>query len=181
MKKIGIIFMIFILIIFLSGCISTPELNQTYNSSGISFDYPSNWEKIQESRNGTILNGVNYQDLGSIINNDKKITVVIGKETISDTPTITILNVKNIVKQNIQNTKNVTYVSENNSTINNNQVYELVANVKDDHTGTVSKNLIVITGKQKKTAYFINFKTDPETFDKNANLFHEMVSTINVD
>lgn len=180
MKKIGIGLTILVLVIFISGCTSTPSLNQTFNSSGISFNYPSNWDKT-DSGTETIFNGVKFQDLGSILSNDKKITVVVGKENLSDTPNITLQNVKNIVKQNIQNNQNVTYISENNSTVNNNQVFELVANVKDNKTGYVSKNLLVITGKQKQSAYFIGFATDPETFDKNVNLFNEMVSMIQLN
>lgn len=180
MKKIGIGLTILVFVIFISGCTSTPSLNQTFNGAGISFNFPSNWEKTQESGNGTILDGVQFQNLGTILSNDKKITVVVGKETLSDTPTITLLNVKNIVKQDVKNNHNITYVSENNSTVNNNLVYEVVAIAKDNQTGYVSKNLLVITGKQQQTAYFIVFTTDPETFDKNVNLFNEMVSTIKI-
>lgn len=180
MKKIGIGLMILVLVIFISGCTSTPSLNQTFNSSGISFNFPSNWDK-KDSGNGTLLNGVKFQDLGSILSNDKKITVVVGKENLSDTPNITLVNVKDIIKQNIQNNHNITYLSENNSTVNNNQVYELVASAKNNKTGSVSKNLLVITGKQQQSAYFVEFSTDPETFDKNIKLFNEMVSTIQIN
>ena len=79
---------------------------------------------------------------------------------------ITIEDMKTVTKNNFINGSSAQIISDNRTTVRGLNVYELVFTIKDPNTNQDQKSLQVITGKDGKTVYYMQFIADNKTFDR---------------
>jgi hypothetical protein len=93
---------------------------------------------------------------------------------------ITIADLKTLTKNNILNGSSAQLLSDNRTTVRGLNVYELTFNIKDPNTNQDQKSLQVITGKDGKAVYYLQFIADNKTFDDNKDLINQIIGTIKI-
>ncbi len=93
---------------------------------------------------------------------------------------ITIEEMKTVTKNNFMNGSSAQILSDNRTTVRGLNVYELIFTIKDPNTNQDQKSLQVITGKDGKTVYYLQFIADNKTFEDNIDLINQIIGTIKI-
>ncbi|MGZ7109459.1 MAG: hypothetical protein ACXVHW_10850, partial [Methanobacterium sp.] len=115
MKRWAPIIIILLIVIFISGCVQP----QIYNSNGISFQYPGDWNNDYKS------------NVQNSFGNSATVLVSLGKENNGvvvckmNTPQVNLNDLNSIFKSNMQY-NGYKFISENNMTVDGNDVQEII-------------------------------------------------------
>jgi PsbP-like protein len=170
---------ILVLVVFASGCTSNSmDLSQTFSNGGISFNYPSDMNHTNSS--SVVSSGSSVADLGTLASSNG-LTIAVSKADLSSSPGVTILQLKDLTKENIKNgSSSAQVLSDNITTVNGVKVYELLMTLKDPSSNSDMKYLTAITGKEGQAVYYVQFIADPSTFDSNKELINNIINTIRI-
>jgi hypothetical protein len=174
-----------ILLVALGGFLSPDKTNNTANLSGnftggnLTFNYPAGW--TNSSTGGEIVSGgSSLVKLGTLVSADGLTLHVSTADLSSLGDNITIEEMKTVTKKNFLNGSSAQIISDNRTTVRGLNVYELVFTVKDPNTNQDQKTLQVITGKDGKTVYYMQFIADNKTFEDNIDLINQIIGTIKI-
>ncbi len=168
-----------ILVVLVSGCTSSSQnLNKTFSSQGISFNYPSDWN----NGNFTGEDAVNVTSLTrlGVLDSPSGLILAVSKVDLSLLAgNMSVESFKNSSKASIAN-ESAQILSDNQTNVNGVNVYAFVYTKNNTSTNKSEKTMIVVTGKDGQTAYYMQFSGDPQTFDENLALMNQIIATIKI-
>jgi len=183
---------IVICVVFLSGCITSPDVNQNsqdldqiFSQNGLTFNYPNDWFNV--TNDSVKANGYSPYVMG-VFNSPNNVNLQVAQHNLSSSANITIEGLKDSTLEGIKNNTNnsAKLISDSKTTINGNVIYEITYTEKnlgfflfiipfvDEY-----KSLLVITGKDRQV-YVMHFHAQTSTFDKNREIIDKIVGTIKI-
>jgi len=168
-------------VVGISGCTAFAKQNNTYSDNGISFNYPSSWEKENSSslESGEIVGVLdpNATSSGKANTYEEASTVLrIGTKSLSQGDTIASYY-NNLVKQG-QNYQDYKLVSNREFTLNGQPAYEIVYTCKQEG-GADAKCREVLLERNGKV-YDIVSMALVNDFDNNAANFDMIINSFKV-
>jgi len=154
---------IVICVVFLSGCITSPDVNQNsqdldqiFSQNGLTFNYPNDWFNV--TNDSVKANGYSPYVMG-VFNSPNNVNLQVAQHNLSSSANITIKGLKDSTLEGIKNNTNnsAKLISDSKTTINGNVIYEITYTEKnlgfflfiipfvDEY-----KSLLVITGKDRQ-------------------------------
>lgn len=181
---------IVICVVFLSGCIISPDVNQDldqiFSQNGLTFNYPNDWFNV--TNDSVKANGYSPNVMG-VFNSPNNVNLQVSQYNLSSSVNITIEGLKDSTLEGIKNNTNnnsAKLISDSKTTINGNVIYEITYTEKnlgfflfiipfvDEY-----KSLLVISGKDRQV-YVMHFHAQTSTFDKNREIIDKIVGTIKI-
>lgn len=152
---------------------NTPALTQTFSESGLTFNYPSDWENssVKYIDSSTSI----VQSLGTLKSPDG-LLLDVSKQDMTET----VEAAKEGTKANIKTIPSAQITSETTKTVNGLKIYEMIVTYTDTSTNQEAKSLYVITGKDGQVAYYLQFIDDPSNFSSDQALMNSIVNTIKI-
>nr|WP_319372840.1 PsbP-related protein [uncultured Methanobacterium sp.] len=154
---------IVICVVFLSGCITSQDVNQNsqdldqiFSQNGLTFNYPNDWFNVTNDSNE--VNGHSPYVIG-VFNSPNNVNLQVSQYNLSSSTNATIEGLKDSTLEGIKNNINYNsaeFISDSKTTINGNVIYEItyteknlgaflfIFSVVDEY-----KSLLVITGKDR--------------------------------
>jgi len=174
MKKYGLLILaILAVVVFASGCTSSGQ--NTYNSNGISFNYPGSWKEISATNVDSVA-GVG--DPNSFDNSTKMENTVVVIQKI-EMPSGYTLNqvVDTIITQFASQDPNFQKISENTITVNGATAYEVVYKMGSNGVQKQEKAVFL---EQNGNLYDISCSALPNDFDSQQANFDMVINSFKV-
>lgn len=177
---VGVCLLGLIIVIAIVGIFSPDQnLNSNFSNGGITFNYPNDWKNATSSET-IVSGGSSLVDLGTLANSNGLTLHISNGNLSSYGTTATIAKMKDITKQGIVNGTSAQVLSDNMTSINGVNVYEISFTLKDPKSNQDQKSLYVVTGKDRQTVYYMQFIADTSTFDQNQDLINRIIGTIKI-
>jgi hypothetical protein len=184
---------IVICVVFLSGCITSQDVNQNsqvldqiFSHNGLTFNYPNDWFDVTNDSNE--VNGYSPYVIG-VFNSPNNVNLQVSQYNLSSSANITIEGLKDSTLEGIKNNINYNsakFISDSKTTINGNVIYEITYTEKNPGVFLFIfpvvdeyKSLLVITGKDKRV-YTMHFHAQTSTFDKNREIIDKIIGTVKI-
>ena len=169
-----------LMVVFVSGCTSTSQnLNQTFSSQGISFNYPSDWTTGNFSAEDLPNNVTGLVRLGLLQSPDGMGMGISKVNLTAFSGNTTVAALKDLSKSSIIN-ESAQVLSDNQTNINGVNVYAIVYTKNNTSTNKSEKTMQVVTGVDGQTAYLMQFTADPQTFDQDLQLINQIIATVKI-
>lgn len=151
---------------------STTALTQTFSKSGITFNYPSDWE----STDAKYATSGDSQELGAL-RGSSDFGVIVNKQDMTATVKEAYENTKNSLKTATEISPQL--LSESQITVNGITAYEMIYTYKGDNSKEF-KSMYVIIGKDGQVVYYLQFIDSLSSFDSNKKVMDDIVNTIKI-
>lgn len=174
-RYIFLVLAILAVVVFASGC--TTSTSQTYNESGVSFDYPMGWTKLSASQMSTEVEGAApmvaaVADEDSISNNTYQTLVAVQKTNSTGTLDEGVSASKSALES-----EGAVVVSESNLTVDGSTAREFTYTMK---IGSVDKKESIIIFEKNNYIYAITLSAKASDFDSQKENFDMIIKSFKV-
>lgn len=175
--KIAGLITVFVLVVAISGCTSSNQVqNKTFSNGGITLQYPGTWSD-NVSFNYTQAPSSDWTALGTI--GDNTISVALTSMNLSNSTLFSSTPIESLARLAYSTSKTAQSLSFNTSTnANNITFYELIYTNADPVTNITYKSYQLYFGKQGQIIYTIIFKTKETDFQNNYQQMKGIQSSI---
>ena len=154
----------------------TTSLGETFQSGGLTFNYPDDWQYTQPSED-TNSNDPRIQELGTLYNSD--ISLYVSGADLSDG--VSVEAAKEATKENIEEVASAEILGDDERTVDGVTVYEITTALKDQETGTEYKSLYIVTGIDNQVVYFMEFIAEADEFENYKDVMDSIIGTIRIE
>lgn len=152
---------------------NTISLSKTFSKSGITFNYPSDWE-TKKTKSSTD----NTQNIGVLVS-PSDFGVFVDKE---DIPAgVTVKEAYENTKKNFKkDPSTLEFIGESQKTINGIKAYEMIFTL-DAGEDKINKCRYLVMGKNDDVVYYLQFMCPESSYNSNEDVMDDIINTIKIE